>query len=90
MPGHRVVWRSEPNGNLAASVGAYRLLVRLPDDVLGFVRFVVQRRGEGDDGTPALVGSGTEADLRTAMRQAERMAARLVEASGGLRHMHTV
>jgi len=49
----------------------------------------VLRRGEGDDRPPALVGSGTEADLRTAMTKAARMADRLVEPPveppGGLR-----
>jgi hypothetical protein len=78
MPGQQGVWRSEADGSVAAEVGAYRLLVRLPGDVRGSVRFVVLRREEGDDGTPALVGSGTEPDVRTAMTKAARMADRLV------------
>ena len=41
------------------------------------MRFLVLRREE-EDGTPALVGSGTEPDLRTAMTKAARMADRLV------------
>jgi len=47
---------------------------------------VVLRREEGDDGTPALVGSGTEPDVRTAMNKAARMADRLVgPPQGGMR-----
>ena len=72
------VWRSEPNGGLAADAGTYRLVVHLPEDACGAVRFVVLRRAEGDDRPPALVGSGTEADLRTAKTKAARMADRLV------------
>ena len=78
MPGHQDVWLSEPDGSVAAEVGAYRLVVRVPEDARGSARFLVLRRAEGDDGTPALVGSGTEADVRTAMRRAARMADRLV------------
>jgi hypothetical protein len=77
MPGHQDVWRKEPDGSLAAEVGAYRLVVRLPEEARGAVRFLVLRR-KGDDHPPALVGSGMEADLRTAMRKAARMADRLV------------
>jgi hypothetical protein len=58
MPGHQGVWRSEPDGSVAAEVGAYRLLVRSPEDACGSVRIVVLHREEGEDGTPALVGSG--------------------------------
>jgi hypothetical protein len=78
MPGHQDAWRSEADGSAAAEVGAYRLLVRLPGDVRGSVRFMVLYRVAGDDRPPALVGSGTEADLRTAMTKAARMADRLV------------
>ena len=50
------------------------------------MRFLVLRRGEGDDARPAaLVGSGTEPDLRTAMKKAARMADRLVEPPAGMR-----
>ena len=77
MPGHQDAWRSEADGSVAADVGAYRLLVRLPGDVRGSVRFLVLRRGE-DNGTPALVGSRTEPDVRTAMTKAAGMADRLV------------
>ena len=78
MPGHQGVWRSEPDGSVAADVGAYRLVVRSLEDACGAVRFMVLRRAEGDDRPTALVGSGTEADLRTAMTKAARMADRLV------------
>jgi hypothetical protein len=78
MPGHQDVWRTEPDGSVAADVGAFRLVVQVPEDARGSARFVVLRRAEGDDRPPALVGSGTEADLRTAMAKAARMADRLV------------
>ena len=77
MPGYQDAWRSEADGSVATDVGAYRLLVRLPGDMRGSVRFLVLRRGE-DNGTPALVGSGTEPDVRTAMTKAAGMADRLV------------
>ena len=77
MPGHQDVWRSEPDGSVAAEVGAFRLVVHAREDARGPVRFVVLRR-EGGAGTHALVGSGTEEDLRTAMAKAARMADRLV------------
>ena len=83
MPGqHQNVWRTEADGGLAAEVGAFRLVVRSPGDARGPVRFVVLRR-EGDEGAHALVGSGTEEDLRTAMAKAARMADRLVEPPRG-------
>ena len=86
MPGNQDVWRSEPDGGLATEVGAYRLVVRSPEDARGSARFMVLRRAEGDDGPPALVGSGTEPNVRAAMRKAERMAHRLVEPlPGGMR-----
>ncbi len=85
MPGHRDVWRSEPDGSVAAEVRGHRLVVHLPERTGGPVRFLVLRR-MGDDGPPTLVGSGTEADLRTAMAKAARMADRLVgPPSDGLR-----
>ena len=84
MGGHQDVWRTEPDGSVAAEVGGYRLVVRLPEQAGGPVRFLVLRRGEGDDARPAaLVGSGTEPGLRAAMRAAARMADRLVERPGG-------
>ena len=83
MGGHQDVWRTEPDGSVAVEVGGYRLVVRLPEQAGGPVRFLVLRRGERDDRPPALVGSGTESDLRTAMRSAARMADRLVERPGG-------
>ena len=85
MPGHQDVWRSETDGGLAAEVGAYRLVVRVPEDARGSACFMVLRRAEGDDRPPALVGSGTEPDLRTAMRKAACMADRLVGLPGGMR-----
>jgi hypothetical protein len=85
MPGHQDAWHSEADGSVAAYVGAFRLVVRPPGDARGPVRFVVLRR-EGGDGPHALVGSGTEPDVRTAMNKAARMADRLLgPPPGGMR-----
>ena len=86
MPGQQGdVWRTEADGDLAAAVGAFRLVVRLPGAARGPVRFVVLRR-EDEEGTHALVGSGTEPDVRSAMAKAARMANRLVgPPPGGMR-----
>ena len=87
MPGHQDVWRTEADGGLAAEVGTFRLVVRSPRDARGPVRFVVLRR-EDEEGRHALVGSGTEPDVRTAMTKAARMADRLVEPpQGGMRRV---
>ena len=83
MPDQQDVWRGEADGGVAAEVGAFRLVVRSPRAARGPVRFVVLRR-EGDKGTHALVGSGTEPDVRTAMAKAARMADRLVAPPGGM------
>ena len=86
MPGqHQNVWRTEVDVGLEAEIGAFRLVVRSPGDARGLVRFVVRRR-EDDEGTHALVGSGTEPDVRSAMAKAARMAVRLVgPPPGGMR-----
>ena len=83
MPGHQDVWRTETGGGLSAEVGAYRLVARVPEDARGSVRCMVPRLAEGDDGPPALVDSGTEPDVRAAMKKATRMADRLVGAPPG-------
>ncbi len=83
MGGHQDVWRTGADGSVAAEVGAYRLVVHPPERAGGPVRFLVPRRGGRDDLPPAVVRSGTEADLRAAMRTAARMADRLVEQPGG-------
>ena len=57
------VWRAEPNGVLAAELGTYRLLVQAPESPGGLVRFLVLRREPSNDSF-ALIGSGTETDLR--------------------------
>jgi hypothetical protein len=77
MPEQQDVWRGEADGGVAADVGAFRLVVRPTGRTRGQVRFVVLRRGDGE-GRHALVGSGTEPDVRTAMAKAARMADRLV------------
>ena len=88
MPGWQDVWRGEADGSVAAEVGAFRLLVvHAREDARGPVRFVVLRREDGE-GRHALVGSGTEPDVRTAMTKAARMADRLVEPpQGGMRRV---
>jgi hypothetical protein len=58
-------------------VDTYRLVVQAPEHIGGSVRFMVLRR-EHDDGALALIGSGTEADLRAAMKAAGRMADTLI------------
>jgi hypothetical protein len=77
MAGHRDLWRPEPDGVLAAEAGRYRLIAQAPERTGGSVRFMVLRR-EDDEAPLALVGSGMEADLRTAMKSAARMADRFV------------
>jgi hypothetical protein len=84
MAGHQDVWRTEPDGVLAAEVGTYRLIVQAPEHTGGSVRFMVLRR-ENDDGALALIGSGMKADLRTAMKAAARMADSLIGKSS-VRH----
>jgi hypothetical protein len=80
MAGHQDVWRTEPDGVLAAEVDTYRLVVQAPERIGGSARFLVLRR-DGDEGALALIGSGHEADLRMAMKAAARMADRLLEKS---------
>ena len=85
MPGQQDVWRGEADGSVAAEVGAFRLVVHAREDARGPVRFVVLRREDGE-GRHALVGSGTEPDVRSAKAKAARMADRLVgPPPGGMR-----
>ena len=78
MRGHHDVWLAGPDGTMAAEVDRYRLVVRTPEHASGAVRFLVLRRAR-DEGSHALIGSGTEPDVRTAMEKATRMAGRLME-----------
>lgn len=75
MPGRQDAWRGDADGSVAAEVGAFRLVVHAREDARGPVRFVVLRR-EGGEGRHALIGSGTEPDVRTAMAKAARRADR--------------
>ena len=75
MREHRDAWHTGPDGTVAIEVCGYRLVVRLSERAGGPVRFLVLRR-EGDDGPHALIGSGTEPDVRAAMTKAARMADR--------------
>ncbi|MBV1800446.1 hypothetical protein [Siccirubricoccus sp. G192] len=68
------VWRLEPDGVLAAEIGGFRLVVKKPETAGALVRFLVLR-GAADGAS--IIGSGTEADVRSAMQTASRMAARL-------------
>ena len=52
MPGHQGVWRTEPDGSVAADVGAFRLVVQVPEDARGSARFVVSRRGRATVARP--------------------------------------
>ena len=63
------VWRTGPDGILAASVGDYRLVVRAAEETGGWARFLVLHR-RGEDAAEVLIGSGCEADCRAAMRSA--------------------
>jgi hypothetical protein len=76
MSAHQDVWHTEPDGILATEVGGYRLIVQAAEHDGGSVCFLVLRGGGAED-TLALVASGTEANVRTAMKAAAQMAARL-------------
>jgi len=76
MAGHPDLWRTEPDGVLAAELGTHRLIVQAPEHAGGSVRFMVLRRDS--EGALALTGSGMEADLHTAMKSAARMVNRLM------------
>ena len=72
MAGHQDIWRTEPDGVVAAEVDNYRLVVQAPERIGGSVRFLVLRR-DGNERALALIGSGHEADMRRAMKAAARM-----------------
>ena len=73
--GHQELWRTGPDGILAAEADGLRLVVQAPEEVGGAARFLVLRRdGEGD----AVLGSGTEGNVRAAMVAAARMAERIL------------
>src|SRR4051812_41180062 len=44
MAGHPDLWRTEPDGVLAAELGTHRLIVQAPEHAGGSVRFMVLRR----------------------------------------------
>jgi hypothetical protein len=68
------IWRLEPDGGLAAETGEFRLVVKRPVSAGAPVRFLVLRRAAEDH---SIIGSGTAADVRSAMQTASRMAERL-------------
>ena len=73
--GYQSIWRTEPEGVLAAEADGFRLVVQAPCRAGGAVRFLVLRI-DGDH--HAIVGSGTEESVRGAMDAAVRMAGRLL------------
>ncbi len=73
--GYHGIWRTEPDGVLAAEADGVRLVVQAPEEAGGTARFLVLRR---DGGGEALLGSGTEDDMRAAMKAAARMAERFM------------
>ena len=78
MAGHQDIWRTEPDGSVAAEVDGLRLVVLAPERRGALVRFHILRRQGGEDGPHALVHSGTEPDARTAMKRAARIAGGLI------------
>jgi hypothetical protein len=69
------LWHTERNGVLSTEVGRFRLVVKVPREVGGMVRFLMLGRGTG--GSPdALLGSGNKENVRAAMEAAEQMAER--------------
>ena len=69
------IWQNELGGILTAELGEFRLVVHRPDKLSRLVRFLVLRhKADGD----CLVSSGTEMDVRAAMRTAVQAASRLV------------
>jgi hypothetical protein len=69
------IWKTEPDGTLAAEVDGLRLVVQAPKAVGGMAHFLVLRRHEMGE---AIIGSGTEANVRAAMKAAVKMAERMV------------
>lgn len=70
------IWRTEPNGVLSAEVDGFRLVVQAPEVLSGSVRFMVLRR-EGEE--YALLGSGTEPDVRSAMKMVTQIVEGLID-----------
>jgi hypothetical protein len=75
--GHLDIWRTEPGGGLAAEANGLRLSVHAPDSLDGAVRFLVSRRDGGEDSL-GIIASGTEENVRAAMRAAVRSAERIL------------
>jgi hypothetical protein len=73
--GYRSIWRTEPEGVLAAESDRLRLVVQARCRGDGMVRFLVLR---GDGEHRCIVGPGTDESVRAAMDAAVRMAGRLL------------
>ena len=69
------LWRTEAHGILSAEVGDFRLVVQAPQEVGGFVRYMVLFRATLDN-AERLICSGSKENVRAAMRAAEETASR--------------
>ena len=70
----REMWRTEAGKMLTAEIDGMRLIVEMPEEAGGSVRFQVLRR-VGTKGPDELIASGARPDVRAAMVAAEEMAA---------------
>ncbi|MHB0728479.1 hypothetical protein [Roseomonas chloroacetimidivorans] len=68
-------WRTEPDGVLTADADGFRLVVHKPKEVGGHVHFLVLRR-EAKGEPHSIIGSGSEENVRDAMKAAARMVER--------------
>jgi hypothetical protein len=77
MSSHQRAWYADTCCSYFSSyVDNYKLIVKLPKLGDRLVRFLVLRQN-GDDGTEALIGSGSTENLLAAMNGAAQMAVRL-------------
>lgn len=76
MTGYEDIWRTEPEGVLAAEIDGLRLVVQASKETNDQVRFLVLRR-EGSGKPLSIIASGTEESVRAAMQAATRMGERL-------------
>lgn len=78
MNGQPDLWRTEPDGALAAEADGFRLVVPLPKQVGEQAHFLISHR-QGHRELHSLVRSGTEESVHAAMKAAERIVERLLE-----------
>jgi len=70
-------WHNSPNRELWTEADGFRLTVQICGDGTQAARFTVLRRQYGAGSPFALVGEAVEADVKSAMHAAERMAGRI-------------